>query len=87
MGTSSLINVAFKLINDDVIPVKISLEGVKSIKQFLDLYVSSILTETVKKSIRLRLKVSLINIRDTLHTLLGAVREAGLRFDGFRFLR
>ncbi len=86
MGKSSLVNVALKLIdNEDVVTVKVSLEGVRSIRQFIDLYVSSILTEAVKKSIRLRLRVSLINIRDTLHALLGAVREVGVRFDGLDF--
>ncbi|WP_291765160.1 AAA family ATPase, partial [Caldivirga sp. UBA161] len=86
IGKSSLMNVALKLIdNENVVTVKVSLEGVRSIRQFIDLYVSSILTEVVKKSIRLRLKVSLINIRDALHALLGAVREAGVRFDGLDF--
>ncbi|ABW01026.1 AAA family ATPase [Caldivirga maquilingensis] len=86
MGKSSLINVALKLMdNEDTVTVKVSLEGVRSIRQFLDLYVSSILTETVRKSIRLKLKVDLINIRDALHALLGAVREAGVRFNGLDF--
>ncbi len=71
--------------NTVTVKVKVSLEGVRGIRQFLDLYVSSILTEAVRKSIRLRLKVSLINIRDMLHTLLDAVRETGLRFDGLDF--
>ncbi|MGC9136862.1 hypothetical protein [Caldivirga sp.] len=71
--------------NTVTVKVKVSLEGVRGIRQFLDLYVSSILTEAVRKSIRLKLKVNLINIKDMLHTLLDAVRETGLRFDGLDF--
>ncbi len=71
--------------NTVTVKVKVSLEGVRGIRQFLDLYVSSILTEAVRKSIRLKLKVNLINIKDMLHTLLDTVRETGLRFDGLDF--
>jgi hypothetical protein len=71
--------------NTVTVKVKVSLEGVRGIRQFLDLYVSSILTEAVRKSIRLKLKVNLSNIKEMLHTLLDAVRETGLRFDGLDF--
>ncbi|WP_054855183.1 ATP-binding protein [Vulcanisaeta sp. JCM 16161] len=79
LGKSSLLNVALRLVGDDFIAVKVSLEGIRTIRQFLDLYAGSVLAEVVRRSLRLRVRPILANVRDYLHELLGAVREVGIR--------
>ncbi len=85
LGKSSLLNVALRLVGDDFITVKVSLEGVRTIRQFLDLYAGSVLAEAMAKSFRLRVRAAMTSARDYLHELLGAVREVGVRVGSFEF--
>ena len=85
LGKSSLLNVALKLIGEDFITVKVSLEGVRTIRQFIDLYAGSVLTEAVRRSFKLRVRSVMASVRDYLHELLGAVREVGVRVGSLEF--
>ncbi|MGC8543640.1 MAG: hypothetical protein ACP5NQ_06830 [Vulcanisaeta sp.] len=85
LGKSSLLNVALRLVSDDFITVKVSLESVRTIRQFLDLYADSVLTEAMAESFKLRVRAAMTSVRDYLHELLGAVREVGVRVSSFEF--